>query len=451
MIKLKVGKNYLITNNDRPANISGILYPITFMSSFLEGENKTCIDLVTAETMNDIVMLSKYAIQLNMLDVTVLTHLDMNVIRSRHMNGQLENFQYVVRDFIKRLREGNPLINVKVIMINKYQKNPLFTTTYNMLASLAQDKRFLLYYLQDLPIYKDFVTRNQEIPKEMEVIDNEIKKLTNKREEVCGESIDMRRINKLKLIKDVKVNEMDELQLNIHPLYITPAHQLGKCWSQEAIADVKYLYETIKHYYLGYKFRMCETVITINRTFNVKVIKVVDPRYELLLSGTGWAGPGYCHIGYNSHCYGEFNDVIARAKELGLEYYFIGLKQYLTTANVLDSAGDNIWAWPLVDENDNIVYSALLDRARDYLLSNSNPGDLSPTDKEMLRAMTFNELFDYIQKRGWKASNLRGNYNGPDTMSYSSRSTDGFLAICKKREPEIYDKIMERGEIKDAN
>lgn len=450
MIKLKVGKNYLITNNDRPANMSDILYPITFMSAFFQGDNQVCVDFVTVMNMNESIQLVKYITQSNIMDLTILTYIPFDAIRARRRHEGLESYQYAIRDFISRLRESNPLIQTKVIMVNKYQKSPLFNITYNMLKGLSQDKRFLLYHLKDLPVYKDFVTRNQEIPKEIEVIENEIKKITNKKEDVCAESIDMARLNRLKLIKDVTVNENEELQLTILPLKITPAHQLGKCWGQSAIEDIKYLYEAIKHYYLGYKFYMCETIIVIDRSFNVKVKKVLDPRFENLLTSTGWAGPGYCHVGYYSKCYGEFNDVIARAKELGLEYYFIGLKQYLTTANVLDSAGDNVWAWPLVDENNNIVYSALLDRARDYLLD-GNPGDLSEITREQLRNMSYDEILTFISQKGWKCSSLRGNRNGPDTIGYSSSGRDNFLAICKKREPDIYNQIMERGEIKDAN
>ncbi len=435
MLRLKVGKNTLLTLDESKLSNSNTINSVAFMSAFLKGSNVFCLDVssfIDGYKNRSIVEKElKEIVKMGILDITFLVDLE-NVQNRSDILFRKAGISYIDRT----LKKENELIKIKVITINKYKKSLVFLTAREMIKNLELDERWLASKLEKIPSYKEATKRSASINEEIQVIDKEIKKIQDKKNQDTINKVSFNRLKKMKLFSDVQIASNGNLSLTINPMHIIPSEPLGRMFRMKDIEENKYLYNAIKYNYLGYKFLAPSTIIEIDKSFSPKVVEVVDKRFINLLEEIGWGGPGYCHFGLRAKCLGEFSSAVSGARDYGIEYYLLSLKQYITTANVNDSAGCRVWAWPLVDENNNIVYSALLDNVKHYYT------DMS--DK------SYDEILDFMVKENSICASI---YSGlsPATISYCRQGQDNFLILCEKREPEIYNILKEKGVVQDDN
>ena len=184
---------------------------------------------------------------------------------------------------------------------------------------------------------------------------------------------------------------------------------------------------------------MVGTKIAIRPNFTPEFIETLDHKFDDMFARNNWSNVGYLHFGKGHLCGGEFNDVIAHTAEHGLEYYFICLKQYITTANMRDYAGKKVWWYPIYDDDNNLVYCAGLDILRDNLLSQP----ISDEYKRELEGLDWEGFLRWKQNHNVSFNNLQTPYNSDSVSGYSGKE-DMFLEFCKEHKPELY-KELEKG------
>ena len=128
---------------------------------------------------------------------------------------------------------------------------------------------------------------------------------------------------------------------------------------------------------------------------------------------------------------------MAHTAEYGLEYYFMCLKQYLTTANIRDYAGRKVWWYPIYDKDNNLVYCAGFEILRDWLMNEMR--DLAPEIQHLPIQDFVRWGLDRRDKNYFMS--LRTSYTSSSTGNYSGKE-DTFLKVCQEKDPEIYEKIM---------
>ena len=268
----------------------------------------------------------------------------------------------------------------------------------------------------------------------MKIFANDIERL-KKKKDICDRVSSLESLNYLHLIDEAS-GVGTTLNLTIKELPIYPSEPLGKVFSKETFKRNPYLYKAAKYIYSGCHFGMPKTKIKIGSDFKPVFLETVDHTFDKMFKYYNWSTIGYPHFGVGHFCGGEFNDTIAHAKEYGLEYYFLCLKQYLTTANMRDTAGYRVWWYPIYNEQNELVYCAGVDIAIEEDLKQSPDLYAEWSNK------TWDEKVKICQHLNWGTSPIR-QYQEVDY--YSNRgSEDAFLALLQEKEPEEYKKIMER-------
>ena len=129
---------------------------------------------------------------------------------------------------------------------------------------------------------------------------------------------------------------------------------------------------------------------------------------------------------------------MAHTAEYGLEYYFMCLKQYLTTANIRDYAGRKVWWYPIYDKDDNLVYCAGFEILRDWLMG-CHGIEIASQIKDLSLKDFIQWVLDRADERYFMS--LRTNFTSSNTGNYSGKE-DTFLKVCQEKDPEIYEMIM---------
>ena len=445
MLKLKIGKNYLITDYNS-IDKERIYKNIAFIMTYFNKENKI---LLSADYLYnpypDPVEVVKILRTIGTDEIYLLTYLDLSPNRIKqekafnrdvktHKKELIYNLRNILKDYIKTLHQLNPNLKIKIIPINRYDNRKLEKIGIKLLQVLEQDSNSIVSSLNILDDYKMASTRMNEIPKEIQIVDNDIKKLQkDTTNEINHATLDS--LKYLNLIDDAKISD-NNLIITLKELPIYPSEELGKVFAKSAFIENPYLFKTAKYIYKGGHFKMGKTVIKIDKNFYLHFVKAVDNTFNNMLEYHNWSGVGYPHFGNNGFCAGEFNDAIANCKRYGLEYYFIALKQYLTTANMRDLAGYKVWWYPIYDNNENLVYCAGFD-----ILLNEKLKFNNPEQYERIKDLPWKEKIKELVYISFNDNRI-SRYSGSNLCYTHINDTDKFLELLKEKEPEEYKEIM---------
>lgn len=429
MIKLKIGDNYLLTTHKDPLVSTFITYmmgcyhdhnQLVFGFDLTGHPNKSYDDYIKAikdEHPTTLYILYSYTSR-------IYSKLQLNLISN------------VMHDFIMTLKEQIPMLNIKVIQINNAINSREYKIAREIYDTLVMDKKSILSHLKELDEYKAFAARYKSIPAELKVINNNIKNMS-KINKVSDRIVTLKDLEPLNLIDDAEL-EGDLLILTLKPVPIYPSEPLGKSFILNDFKYNPYLRTATKYIYQGCHFGMVGTRILIHPTFTPEFIETRDHRFDDMFAHNNWSNIGYLHFGKGHLCGGEFNDVIARAAEHGLDYYFMCFKQYITTANMRDYAGKKVWWYPIYNDKEELVYCAGLAIMRDYLLENCK--DLLDDNIADMNWTEFSEWL-YAHRKNFNFGNICTDYRSDNVHSYSG-SNDNFLEYCKTDDIDLYNELM---------
>lgn len=440
MLKLKIGQNYLLLDYNRGNKF--IEHNIAYMMGCFKGQNKLAYCHDNNGENVDITSIIGYMDETHTNELYILQYVDYLDLKKkiRYAPELKENLAYLrfrLANIINSLRAKKQDIDIKVININAYQQSPEYRVSFDLLRYLMADKNSIASVLPKLETYKHMSKRLQSIPSELKIIENDIRKL-NKEVKVCDRTTTLTSIDYLNLIEKAEIKGMD-LELIIKEIPIYPSERLGAVFRPDYFENNPYLFKAASYIYQeGYNFKMPRTRIKIGTDFRPVFIETLDHTFDKMFSRHNWSTIGYPHFGQNHLCPGEFNDTIAHAKEYGLDYYFIALKQYLTTANMRDCAGVKVWWFPIYDKDNNLVYCAGADAFIEE--------ELRRCDRQLydrVKDLSWPEKVKIVQECGYTFNEaLR---YGAGNMSYSYNGPDAFLKVCEHKDKELYEKLRKDG------
>ena len=436
MLKLKVGKNFLLIDY-RNSEIKLIDRAIPYMMGCFEGTNLLAVALSPGQFNPQEVAKAMESLRTN--NVYFLEYLDILGIKKNGGSNHLkmcivENKESLIW-MIRELKHIKPEANVKVININAYMSTPVYKTAESLYKELVQDKNSILSVLNKLDTYKYMSQRFKAIPNEIKIIDNDLKRL-DKKVSVCDRVDTLESLKYLKLIDKASASG-STLRLQLHPLPIYPSEELGKVFAPEYFRNNPILFRAASYIYQGCHFGMPGTIIEVDGGFRLRFLETVDHTFDNVFRNHNWSRIGYPHFGDGGFCPGEFNDTMAHAREYGLGYYFVSLKQYLTTANMRDIAGIKVFWYPIYNDEGELVYCGGMDAAIEGYIK----GNL-PALYERLQGMTWAQKAIELQDFDFSKSGVR--QYGAGSLSYGyNGSEDSFLKVCAEKDEELYNKIME--------
>ena len=436
MIRLKVGDNYLVCNEKE----TYISYPITFLMSCFNKHNSTAIAVVFdgKRFMTSQTFIKEATDALKMLkESSIPKEVYLLYIKIDVKPTKRSYFVSPIPFYINVLREEG--IQVKVIDLNHIINKREFKIGLDVYNTLSRDKNSLLYHLPQLGDYKKISARQKNILPELKVVENNIKNLS-KEKKTFDRKITLKDLEYLHLIDDVKLLNTGSIQVDIKPLFLFSSEKLGQCISRTCFEENPYLFKAASYIYQGYNFGMVGTRININTKFTPEFIETHNHDFDDMFKINNWSTIGYLHFGKGHLCGGEFNDVIAHTAEHGLEYYFLCLKQYITTANIRDYAGYRIWWYPIYDKDWNLVYCAGLDHLRNVLIRETSNENL----KEELSNMSIQEFLDWKKLHDINFGDYNFQYRSTNISFCNNTGKDNFLEVCKTKDIDLYNRIMER-------
>jgi hypothetical protein len=438
VIKLKIGDNFLVTSNEDRLMREFIVY---MMSSFKQqGQTVLGLDIIghnykvplrkrPSGTMlyDDYVKFIKTE---NIQDLWILTAMPSYTPTDKAI------FKLELHDFLRNLKTALPNLKCKVIKLNDRSDSREYNLGQKMYDALKADNTSILHYIDKLDEYKHLSNRYKAIPAELKVINESIKKLS-KVKKVTDRNVTLPELSYLNMIDDAQL-EGNSLVLTLKPLPIYTSEPLGMYIPEQDFRNNPYLYEAAKYIYQGCHFGMVGTRIRVNTQFRPEFIETLDHSFDQMFEVNNWSNIGYLHFGKGHLCGGEFNDVMAHTAEYGLEYYFMCLKQYLTTANIRDYAGRKVWWYPIYDKDDNLVYCAGFEILRNWLIDNYGTGTAS-----QIKDLPIKDFIQWVLDRADERyfMSLRTNYTSSNTGNYNGKE-DTFLKVCQEKDPEIYEMIM---------
>ena len=435
MIKLKIGDNYLITTNKDGLSQAFICYVMSRYS----GHGRTLLGFDPnhnkREAMRGVIngmaiedFYRDYAQAVREAKVQNLDVLFYKTVSVEHIRALANLFPNVKLRFIKITNEDIASRENKI--------------AWQVVDAWKMDKDSILSHLAQLDEYKEMATRYKNIPGELKAVNENIKAMKKQAKVEEGKKTTLKQLEPLHLIENATLRG-NHLVLDIYPLYLNPSEPLGKVYTSGEFENNPYLYEVAKHLYQGHHFKMPGTQIQIKPDFRPEFIDTKVHDFDDMFEVNNWSNVGYLHFGKGHLCGGEFNDVMAHAGEYGLEYYFLCLKQYITTANMRDIAGVKIWWYPIYDDEDNLVYCAGLEILRQAILdSHRYDGERA----ERIKNMSIQEFLTWKKMEGISFHD----YRYPDRFRCGNQHTrsaggdvqDSFLKVLEQREPELYKEIM---------
>lgn len=427
MIKLKIGDNHLITTNRDGLSQSFICY----MMSRYKGHGRVVLGIdprhsipphLRANCAEDYFRDYAQGVrEAKVQSIDILLYLEAN--------------EEIVRVILNLL----PNIKVKFIKITKEDINSReFKMAWQIVDAWKLDKSSILSHLSELDEYKELSNRYKNIPSEIKAVDDSIKAM-KKQNKATGRKVTLKELEPLHLIEKAELLG-NELILDIYPIQINPSEPLSKLYTEKEFENNRFLYETVKQLYLGGHFGMPKTRIKIRPDFIPEFLETRNHDFDDLFEVNNWSNVGYLHFGRGHLCGGEFNDVISHAGEHGLEYYFLALKQYISTANVRDIAGAHVWWYPIYNDKNELVYCAGLDILRHLLIEQTT---IPQEFKMEIKDMSIPEFLEWKKRHGVSFHDVRypnGMKSGCQTTQ--SNGTDTFLKVLERKEPELFKTIM---------
>lgn len=433
MIKLKIGDNYLITTNKDMMMKNFIIYT---MSCF-KGHNKL---LLGFDPISRDVAYMDYLKALReekpkeifiLIDNSLIAFNSIRTLTTETLN---EAYKTNLKAFITQLQQSLPNIKIAVVKVQNKKDSREFKLGRKIYETLELDNKSIIKYLDKLDEYKFFANRYKAIPGELRVVNESIKNI-DKDKKVNERIITLEDLSYLNLLDSINLNGTD-LIATIKPLPIYPSKPLGLSFTKSSFEGNKYLAKAAEYLYKGGHFGMVGTKIAIHPNFTPEFIDTIKHDFDDMFAYNNWSNIGYLHFGKGHLCGGEFNDVIAHTSEYGLEYYFISLKQYITTANMDDYAGKKVWWYPIYDDNNNLVYCAGLDMLREYILPS-----LPLEEKGRVEKMSWEDFLRFkIEHPNITFSNFHKPACADNISSYTGKE-DAFLEYCKEHRPELYEEL----------
>lgn len=342
----------------------------------------------------------------------------------------------ILQDMITIILTNCPEVKISVVKMDRLLRSKEYKLATDVYNALKKDRNSILYHLDKLDEYKRFSNRFKAIPGELKVVNESIKKFS-KEDKTCEKKITLQDLEYLNLIDKVALDG-DHLILNIKPLPIYPSEPLGRFINYSTFQDNKYIRKVAEYIYKGCHFGMVGTQIAIHPDFKPEFIDSLDHQWDDLFKVNNWSNVGYLHFGRGHLCGGEFNDVIAHTNEHGLDYYFLCLKQYITTANLRDYAGMKVWWYPIYNEAGELVYCAGLDIMRDTLLDS----DIDSQSKAEIKDMSIADFQEWRLRHGINFTDLRLHHMSTDIGTHS-KNEDMFLKWCQENNEQLYNEIKE--------
>lgn len=417
MLKLKIGDNFLITTEkDKKMPVF-----ITFAMGCFSLHNKTMVGINP-----DYVIKQGYEGFIKTIKDSRST--ELYILTETHRGRE------ILLDTIKAILLSCPEIKIHVVKMDRLLKSREYKLANVVYNTLKQDNQSILYHLDKLDEYKRFSNRFKAIPAELKVVNESIKKFS-KEDKTCDKKITLEHLKPLNLIDKVQLNG-DCLILDIKPLPIYTSELLGEVITYNTYSENKYIRKVTEYIYKGCHFGMVGTRIAIHPDFKPEFIETLDHQWDDMFKVNNWSSIGYLHFGKGHLCGGEFNDVIAHTNEHGLDYYFLCLKQYITTANVRDYAGLKVWWYPIYNDAGDLVYCAGLDVLRDALLSS----DLRADYKKQIKDMSIPDFQKWRLEHNIHFTDIRLHHLSSDVAT-QSRKEDAFLAWCKENDEELYNEL----------
>lgn len=111
-----------------------------------------------------------------------------------------------IKDCIRELQELVPNLEIKVISMNNMFQSGEYRAAVSLMEVLKKDTTNILSVLDNLEIYKRMSQRHASIPKELEVINNDIKRL-DREIKVCDRIATLDSLKYLRLIKEAKLED----------------------------------------------------------------------------------------------------------------------------------------------------------------------------------------------------------------------------------------------------
>lgn len=432
MIKLKIGDNFLITNTrDEEATTF-----ITYIMGCFHLHNKTIVGIDAKALYTDLADYYNFIKQERLTELYVLVN--FNSLQKIGITT-IGSWRSLFGSVMERLQADNPQTNIKVIKIHNQLNTKEYKLAQDIFLALSKDKKSILHQLKHLDEYKQFQTRFKAIPGELKVVHDSLKQMS-KIKKVCDRNVTLKDLEYLDLIEKAELLGGD-LMIQIKPLPIYPSEPLGKCIAKSSFESNPYLFKAASALYQGGTFGMVGTRIIVHPDFRPEFLETVDHQWDDMMKRNNWSTIGYLHFGQNHLCGGEFNDVIAHTAEHGLEYYFICLKQYITTANMRDYAGKKVWWYPIYDKEGKMMYCAALDILRNTILK---VGGFSEETEQKIKDMSWEEFQKWRLSKGYSFNRLDTNYVSENISGYTDNGQgDMFLNVCQTKDPELYKKIME--------
>lgn len=438
MLKLKIGQNFLMSyyNNDYRELFDEA---VPYMMGCFSGKNQLALlsPLGINETEATEIRKSLEAMHQN----TIYLLNSINILHIKQLcdkndfNRTLKLKQNEIKNAITSIQLRLPDVKIKVININSCMSSPKYKAANLLYASLQNDESSILSVLPKLEIYKIMSQRYKNIPNEIKIVDNDIKKL-NKTSHTCDRLDTVESLKYLRLIEKAEKYGAN-LRVYLKPLPIYPSEDLGLVFGESDFRDNPYLFKAASYIYQGCHFGMGETIMDIDTSFRLHFVQTIDNRFDNMFYKHNWSGVGYPHCGNRGFCAGEFNDTMAHGREYGLGYYFTSLKQYLTTANMRDTAGVKVIWYPIYDNDNNLIYCAGLDALIEECIKyddNSLYKKLQTLNWEEKANLLKDYKFNDSRVMHYSAGNLSYYYNGKE---------DNFLKVCERENIDLYNKIME--------
>lgn len=428
MIKLKIGNNYLLTNLKEKQRKDFIIY---MMGCFTKSNQVAMgFDYNGGNDLNDYIRAIR---EEHIAKIYILFDSLSPAIRGySSWKGFLQGLSIT-------LKNECPQLAFHYIDISKKKFSKEFRLATQVYETLELDPTSLLSHLDVLNDYKGFAKRYKAIPEELKVINENIKKMS-KEKKISKNTCTLKTLEYLDLIENAELEGTD-LVLTIKPLIIEPSEPFGKCMTKSSFENNQYLARATAELYKGNHFKMVPTRIVIHSNFTPEFYETLDHTFDDMFAKHNWSNVGYPHFGIGHFCGGELNDVIAHTAEHGLEYFFMCLKQYLTTANMRDYAGRKVWWYPIYDKDNNLVYCAGLEILRDWILRQNIPA----IDKEYIRAASYDQLLDWKAQHDVRFGQVSYTQNDDYVESYNGKD-DTFLAFCEEYMPDLYRELKEGAE-----
>jgi len=428
MIKLKIGDNYLITTNKDGLSQTFICY----VMSRYKGHGKTLLGFDHKHQAPSNIRIG--------VPEDYFREYAQAVREAKVQSLDVLFYKEINAEYAKILLNLLPNVKLKFIKITKEDlASREYKVAWQIVDAWKLDKTSILSHLSELDEYKEMSTRFKNIPAEIKTIDDNIRAMKKKAKTEEGRKVTLKELEPLHLIEKAKLSG-NELVLDIYPIYINPSEILGKVYIENEFERNPYLYNATKYIYQGCHFKMPGTRIKIRPDFIPEFIETKNHDFDDLFEVNNWSNVGYLHFGRGHLCGGEFNDVISHAGEYGLEYYFLALRQYISTANMRDIAGAHIWWYPIYDDEDKLVYCAGLDVLRQMLLEQSS---LPSEERQRIKDMSIQEFLDWKKSHGVNFHD----YRYPSNLKSGNQSThsdgrDAFLTVLERKEPELFKTIM---------